>query len=198
MLCKDGSWKWILGRGIVASRSSDGKPLRLVGTNTDITERKKAALALAESESRFREIFDAINDAIFIHDAETGRILNVNRRMCELYDLTLEQALVCGPDDLSAGTSPYSAADAAEKFRLTLSGSPQTFDWLARAHDGHLFWVEVSLRLALIGNQQQILAVVRDVSERKQVDAKLLESENRLRTIIENEPECIKIIDAQG
>ena len=42
MLCKDGSWRWTLGRGMVVSRSSDGKPLRLVGTNTDITERKEA------------------------------------------------------------------------------------------------------------------------------------------------------------
>ena len=41
MLCKDGSWRWILGRGMVVSHSADGKPLRLVGTNTDITERKQ-------------------------------------------------------------------------------------------------------------------------------------------------------------
>jgi|GEM_PF-6660693 len=42
MLCKDGSWKWILGRGMVVSRDSDGNPLRMIGTNTDITDRKKA------------------------------------------------------------------------------------------------------------------------------------------------------------
>ncbi|MEI6702665.1 MAG: PAS domain S-box protein [Deltaproteobacteria bacterium] len=41
MLCKDGSWKWIVGRGMVVSLDSDGKPLRMIGTNTDITDRKQ-------------------------------------------------------------------------------------------------------------------------------------------------------------
>jgi len=41
VLCKDGGWKWTLGRGMVVSRNSEGEPLRVVGTNTDITERKQ-------------------------------------------------------------------------------------------------------------------------------------------------------------
>lgn len=130
-------------------------------------------MALAESEGRFREIFDTVSDAIFIHDAETGRILDVNRRMCEMYGLTREQALACGPDDLSAGVPPYSTAEAIEKIRLAHSEGQQTFDWLARTHDGRFFWVEVSLRFASIGGEQRILAVVRDISERKHVDAEL-------------------------
>ncbi|MEN6586638.1 MAG: PAS domain-containing protein [Sulfuricella sp.] len=48
MQCKDGGWKWILGRGMVAERDAEGKPLRLVGTNTDISARKLAESALQE------------------------------------------------------------------------------------------------------------------------------------------------------
>ena len=55
MLCKDGSWKWIQGRGMVVSRSSDGKPLRLVGTNTDITSRKQM-----EEQVRQLAYYDAL------------------------------------------------------------------------------------------------------------------------------------------
>ncbi|MDD5300458.1 MAG: PAS domain S-box protein [Gallionella sp.] len=148
-------------------------PIRMLGTIHDITERKQSEQALTESESRFREIFNTVSDAIFIHDAETGRIIDVNRRMCEMYGLTHEQALACGVNDLSAGTPPYSTAEALEKIHLAHTDGPQTFDWLARARDGHLFWVEVSLKFALIGNHQRILAVVRDISERKQAEEEL-------------------------
>jgi diguanylate cyclase (GGDEF)-like protein/PAS domain S-box-containing protein len=55
MLCKDGSWKWMMGRGMVVSRDSDGKPLRLVGTNTDITARKQM-----EIQVRQLAYFDAL------------------------------------------------------------------------------------------------------------------------------------------
>jgi PAS domain S-box-containing protein len=152
----------------------------VAGTFIDITERKRAEQALAESESRFREIFNTVSDAIFIHDAETGRIVDVNRRMCEMYGITREEAFACGPDDLSAGVPPYSSAEAIEKIHLARIVGPQTFDWLARARDGHLFWVEVSLQFALIGSQQRILAVVRDITERREFMEELKRSNTDL------------------
>ncbi|HEY8099011.1 MAG TPA: PAS domain S-box protein [Methylobacter sp.] len=147
----------------------------------EIGGHKQAEQTLAESESRFREIFDTVSDAIFIHDAETGRIIDVNRRMCEMYGFTREQALVCGADDLNAGTPPYSSVESNEKIRLARTECPQVFDWLARTRDGRLFWVEVSLRVALIGNQQRILAVVRDITERKQIENKLARAHAELQ-----------------
>ncbi len=48
--CKDGSWKWTLGRGMVVSRNAQGKPLRLVGTNSDISERKLIEAELVHSK----------------------------------------------------------------------------------------------------------------------------------------------------
>lgn len=51
LLCKDGSWKWTLGRGMVVSRTADGKPLRMIGTLTDISERKQMEAELRELAS---------------------------------------------------------------------------------------------------------------------------------------------------
>ncbi len=135
---------------------------------------------LAESESRFRSIFDAAGDAFFIHDAASGQLLDVNRRMCEMYGCTREQALQWTMAELSANVEPYTAVEAAEKLRLAHDGL-QTFNWLSKHTDGHLFWVEVSLRRARIGAADRIIALVRDISERREHE------EQTRRLLAENE-----------
>ena len=60
-------------------------PIALQGITRDITERKLVEEALKRSELTYREIFESVNDAIFVHDADSGRILDVNRKMCEMY-----------------------------------------------------------------------------------------------------------------
>ena len=70
MRAADGSWKWILGRGDVVERDDDGRPLVLSGTNTDITERKRAEDALAKKEHRFSLMIQNFNDMLLIVDPD--------------------------------------------------------------------------------------------------------------------------------
>jgi PAS domain S-box-containing protein len=72
-----------------------------MGIFEDITERKLVEEALKRSELTYREIFESVNDAIFVHDADSGRILDVNRKMCEMYSYTYEEALMVEVGDLS-------------------------------------------------------------------------------------------------
>jgi PAS domain S-box-containing protein len=65
MLCKDGTYKWILARGKIIEFTKEGKPLRFVGTHYDITERKQAEKALLESEERFRTLVSNIPGIIY-------------------------------------------------------------------------------------------------------------------------------------
>jgi diguanylate cyclase (GGDEF)-like protein/PAS domain S-box-containing protein len=75
--CKDGSWKWVLSRGTVVSRTPDGKALRVVGTSVDITGRKRTEEALLDA-SRFQQaVFDSLMAHIAILDRH-GTILQTN------------------------------------------------------------------------------------------------------------------------
>ena len=109
---------------------------------------------LRESEERFRAIFDSVNEAIFIHDLETGAILDVNRRMCEMYGYTREEACELDVAAFSSGEPPYSQSDALSWIRKAANGEPQLFEWLAKNRTGRSsFWVEVNMRRASIGGR---------------------------------------------
>lgn len=104
--CKDGSWKWILGRGTVIERDKQGNAIRAVGTHSDIDWRKHTELALRQSEERFREAFDTapIGMALVATD---GRCLEVNDSLCQMLGyhenelLQLTFADITHPDDLA-------------------------------------------------------------------------------------------------
>ena len=74
--CKDGSWKWVLDRGLV-QRDVTGRVIRMAGSESDITERKAAEAARRESEERTRQIIDTAPDAVITMDAQ-GRISGWN------------------------------------------------------------------------------------------------------------------------
>ena len=136
-----------------------------------------------ESEQSYREIFNAANDAIFIHDADTGAVLDVNDSMLHLFGVTREEALQLNINAGSLGLSPYSAVEAAQWLARARAEGPQVFEWQARKKSGELLWVEVVLKCATIRGHQRILAFVRDITQRKQNEQALLESERRYRAI---------------
>jgi len=153
--------------------NSQGKIIGLYGTTRDITERKQADEALRESEERFRTIFDSINDAVFIHDIETGAILDVNSTMCKMYGYSREEVDQLDIEALSSGEVPYTQQDALEWNKKAARGDAQVFEWMAKHKSGHLFWVEVSMKKAVIGLQERLLVVVHDITERKHAEAEL-------------------------
>ena len=91
--CKDGSWKWTLSRGMVIRRDEAGRPLRMIGTHTDVTDRKAAEATsralyqqLNEQTQLLQTTLGSISQGIFMVDAD-GRIGTFNARVCELLDL---------------------------------------------------------------------------------------------------------------
>jgi PAS domain S-box-containing protein len=144
-----------------------------------------------ESEERFRTVYDSVNDAIFIHDIETGDIVDVNLKMCDMYGLSREEALRSDIGTLSSGDPPYTEEDAFNKIAKAATGNPQLFEWRAKHKDGRLFWVEVSMKRAEIGGMDRVIVVVRDITDRKKTEENLQESERRYRMLFESAGDAI-------
>jgi two-component system, LuxR family, sensor kinase FixL len=152
---------------------------QLAATNealqAEMEEHRKAREAELRSQQNYREIFDASNDAIVLHDAQTGRILDVNQTTVDMFGYTREEVTARSIQDFSQGEPPYSQGEAIARVQAAATRGPQVFEWKARRRNGEVFWAEVSLRSSRIGGQGRVLASVRDIAERKHTEEALRE-----------------------
>jgi PAS domain S-box-containing protein len=168
-------------------------------TQRFLNQLRRSEAVLQESERNYREVFDATADAIFIHDAATGLILRVNQAMLRMYGYSAEQEVIdLNADDLSANDPAFSRAQTESRIRKALQEQQQMFEWRAKRKNGELFWVEVALRSSRIGGQECVLAVVRDITERRRAEEATREGELLLRTMVQNAPAIIFILDRDG
>jgi PAS domain S-box-containing protein len=193
---KDGARR-LLAWWCRATKDAEGRVTGAISTARDITDQRQAEDQLRRSERNYREIFDATHDAIFVHDPDTGQVVDVNESMLRLFDLTREEALCLSPDSGSRGTSPFSAAEARRWIRKAAAEGPQVFEWQARRKNGELFWVEVSLRGAEVNGQKRVLAVVRDITDRQRAQEVVRESEARLKAVLAAVPTGLVMVDAE-
>lgn len=140
------------------------------------------------------EIFDTVDDAIMIHDVETGALLDVNQKTCEMYACSAEEARRFIPEGWSSGEAPYTSEAALERIRNAGKGEAQLFEWLARDKTGRRFWVEVSLKRTRIGGKDRVLAVVRDITLRKQEEEQLREQ----AALLDHATDAIIVQDLDG
>jgi PAS domain S-box-containing protein len=143
----------------------------------EITERLLIEVALKKSEENYREIFNATSEAIVIHDSTTGVILDVNQTMLDMYGYTYDEALNLATRDVSSNEPPYTQKEAIGFIKDAVTHGPQLFDWQARRKNGELFWVEVAMKSSEISGHGRVLAVARDVSNRKQIEEELRQSQ---------------------
>ncbi|MFI5295999.1 MAG: PAS domain S-box protein [Thermodesulfovibrionales bacterium] len=172
-------------------RSSIEKMFIQLGTR--YKELQEEVKRRTESEERFLTIFNSVNDAILIHDLDTGSILDVNQKMCEMYGYTREEVRSIDVGTLSSGEAPYTQQEALEWIGKAAKGNPQLVEWRCKDKSGRLFWVEINMRRANIGGIDRLLVVVRDITDRKTSESALQESEERFRGLIEKAPVAISI-----
>ncbi|WP_164997738.1 PAS domain S-box protein [Methanolobus psychrotolerans] len=140
----------------------------------DVSERVRDQKALRKSEKNYREIFNSTNEAIFIHDITTRKILDVNDAMLRMYGYTTKERVLSGSIcDMCTNVFPYTEKEAIEHTKRTIEQGPHVFEWLAKKENGESFWVEVSQKKTEISGEERVLAVVRDINERKIVQEQL-------------------------
>ncbi len=147
---------------------------------------------------RLEAVLAGINDALFVHDKDSGAILQVNQKMCAMYGCSEQEALRLSIGDLSAGVPPYTEEDARAWMSKAANEGPQLFEWQAKDRHGRLFWVEVNMRLACLDATQRLLVMVRDITERKLAEQALRESERTTRAIFDLSYGFIGLLTPEG
>jgi PAS domain S-box-containing protein len=153
-----------------------------------ISDLEKNNELISEKERNYREIFNASTDAIFIHDME-GNILDVNYSMLKMYGYEKEEISKISVPDLSSQEIGFTDNDSLKYIKLAVEDKPQVFDWQAKMKTGEIFWVEVALKKTIIGENERILAVVRDIDEKKNDAIQLKLYRNHLKELVDKKTE---------
>jgi len=193
---KNGETIW-LNTTKLPLHNNDGEITGIVGIGRNITNEKEAEEKLILSEKTHREIFNSVEDALFIHDIHTGDILDVNDTMLHMYGYTREELPGLTIEDLSALIEPYTNEQAFGMIKKAATGQLVVFEWLNRKKTGELFYSENILKYVTIAGTERILAIVKNITERKRSELQLRESETKLRCIIDSSPVAFHIYDLE-
>ena len=194
MRTRDGGYRWILDRARIVSRDEAGRPLRMSGTHEDITDRKHLQEVLEESHRRLMTVLNAMEATIYVADMDTHEILFLNQSARQIFGPVEGQLCYqvlqgldapcpfCTNDQLlNADGSP--AGVCAWEFQNQLNQRWYDLrDCAVRWTDGRLVRMEIAT----------------DITERKHMELRLRQSEERFRLAFENANSGMCLVDLQG
>ena len=184
----DGSFADIFDRGFIV-RDAAGKGVRMIGAMQDVTERKQADIRLRDSEAKYRGLIEQASDGIFITDA-WGHYRLVNSRACEM--LGYAEGEMIG---MHGGMTHLDEKQDGHTGRLenVAEGHALRYEREMKRKDGSMFSAEISARKI---DDDAVQFIFRDITERKQAEVLLRESEARFRSFVEQSPDAMIIHQA--
>ncbi len=185
---KEGRYVWVHSAGRIAKRDRDGNPLFVTGVMHDITGKKEVAEALRRSEETFRVLTESALDAIVMTGAD-GRIAVWNRAAERIFGYAAPEAVgrkfhdFLAPGRCSGTRPPWHPHPNRED---ALPGGPAEIECVRK--NGDRFPAEVTLASIRRDDGLWMIAIVRDISVRREAEASLRKSEEHLRAILDATP----------
>ncbi len=182
--CKDGNYKWILCRGSVITRSSAGKPERMVGTHIDITPRKQIEQTLKISEFRWKFALEGAGDGVWDWEIDTNTV-HLSKRWKEMLGYAENEI----GNTLDECESRYHPDD--KDYALTMLSeyldnkiSSYNLELRVRCKDGQYLWIlDRGMIVSRTGSGRplRMIGTYTDITERKRIENDLRLSQQQLR-----------------
>lgn len=199
MLCKDGSYKWILDRGKIITRNSENKPLRFIGTHADITERKQNEELILNNKNRLDYALNSIDTGVWELDLVSGdswrsfkhdNIFGYTSPLSHwTYDMFLEHVI---PEDKKL---------VDEKFQKAISTKSEwSFECRIKREDGCICWIlgKGEHKLNMENNAIKMFGVVQDITEKKINEEELHQSEMKYKALYDKAPLSYQSLNEDG
>jgi PAS domain S-box-containing protein len=176
------------------TKDSTGKITTVLSSGSDITEKRDAEQKIKVSEEKFRALFENAVDSIMILDMDCN-ILEVNPSLCDLLLYRKDEMLQLPKFDLIA---PEYWNKFKEHLASVLEKGHIVFETECLKKDGSRVPVEMSIKVIEYEGKPSILSNGRDITERKQAERNLQESEEKFRMLAENANDVIWTMDKEG
>lgn len=174
-----GEYIWILSLGSIVERDEGGKPLRMLGTHTYITERKQAE----QEKTLFSHILAESLNEIYIFNAKTYQFVQVNKAATLNLGYSYAELFNMSPINIA----PEFTVEKIDELVAPLKMGKQNqiiFETVHRRKDGSTYDVEVHLQLQAYGHESLYTAIILDITDRKQQETLIQEERQRLASII--------------
>ncbi|MCF8031960.1 MAG: PAS domain S-box protein [Desulfarculaceae bacterium] len=191
-----GKIKWC--RALGRAERVNGKAVRVYGTFQDITERKQAEEELRESQLWLEATFSAQADAIFVVTPDR-RTVRVNPAASDIFGYTTQELIEHSTEVVHVDHEHY--LEFGRRLQEAFDrGEAAHFEFECKRKNGEIFPTEHTVSLLKSDGDQPmgILSVLRDITERKQAEEMLAQTQERFRQLMEQSPSVIEIYDAKG
>ncbi len=193
MLHKDGSIRWFLARGI-AIRDANGKPYRMLGTDTDITDRKLAMEALLESKEKYRLVVENAHDGIVV--IQDGMLRFANRGASYFSGYSIDE-LTSRPFMEFVYPDDRKMAMAYHLRRLKDEKVPEIYVLRVIDKNGKIRWIETGGVTITWEGRPATLNFLRDITERKRAEDELRKHRYHLEELVKERTAELKEANRQ-